>query len=269
LIINELTEPHFRQISRGAITLRPPGTFGHGVMKEMMMADALTLVTLIIGASRGLGLALAAEYGRRGWHVIATIRGTARTALHDLAERSGGRIEIEQLDITVPAEVAALRQRLRDRRVDLFFVNAGICSYADQEAAEVPTDDFTRMMVTNALSPLRVVDALEGLVPATGTIAVMSSELGSMAGNAGGIWGAYAASKAALNMLMRSYAGSHPADPRAMALVAPGWVRTEMGGSDADLSIEESIPGVVDAVAGCAGTPGLRFINYRGQLVPW
>ena len=70
-------------------------------------------------------------------------------------------------------------------------------------------------------------------------------------------------------MLMKCFAGRHPGDPRALLLIAPGWIRTAMGGPDASLSIEESIPGVVDAVERNLGRAGLRFIDNRGQTVPW
>ncbi len=96
----------------------------------------------------------------------------------------------------------------------------------------------------------------------------MSSELGSIA-NATGGWQLYASSKAALNMLMKGYAAKHPDDGHALLLVAPGWVRTEMGGSDAALSIEDSIPFVVDMIDATRGRPGLRYVDRFNQSLPW
>ena len=80
---------------------------------------------LIIGASRGLGLALAAEFLTRGWDVVGTVRGTGRTPLHDLADAHPGRVGVEVLDVDEPAQVDALRDRLAGRTVDILFVNAG------------------------------------------------------------------------------------------------------------------------------------------------
>ncbi|MHA6203397.1 SDR family NAD(P)-dependent oxidoreductase [Dyella soli] len=224
---------------------------------------------LIVGASRGLGLALAAEYLHRGWRVIATVRGSGRTRLHELAASAGGRLEVETVDINIRDEVARLRARLHGRTIDLLFVNAGIAIDPGQSINDVGTDAFVRMMVTNALSPMRVIEAFESLVPATGTIAAMSSDLGSVSANTDGGWEAYRASKAALNTLMRSFAARHAGDPRALVLMAPGWVRTDMGGPDAELTIEESIPRVVDTLSAQAGHAGLRYLDYRGQTVPW
>jgi NAD(P)-dependent dehydrogenase (short-subunit alcohol dehydrogenase family) len=224
---------------------------------------------LIIGASRGLGLALAREWLSRGWTVLATVRGAGRNPLHEIAERSGGRLMIEQLEITDLAEVEALRDRLSGRELDVLFVNAGVANGAGDRVDQVTTEEFTRVMVTNALSPMRIVERLGDLVRPDGTIAVMSSSLGSVALNESGGWEVYRASKAALNTLMRSYAARHAGDRRGLALVDPGWVRTDMGGSAAGLAIDQSIPGVVDALDARRGQPGLRYFNYHGETVPW
>jgi NAD(P)-dependent dehydrogenase (short-subunit alcohol dehydrogenase family) len=224
---------------------------------------------LIIGASRGLGLGLAEEYLKRSWSVIATMRGHARTGLNALADRCRDHLEIEQLDINRPERLAALRARLEDRRLDLLFVNAGVTNDPGETIADVSTEEFTRIMVTNALSPMRTVEALQHLVPAAGAIAVMTSGLGSVAENESGGWEIYRASKASLNTLMRSFAARRSADPRALFVIHPGWVRTDMGGPQADLSVSESVSGIADVIANNTGQPGLRFLDYRGRTVRW
>jgi len=224
---------------------------------------------LLIGASRGLGLAMAGEYVKRGWHVMGTVRGSGRTALHGLAERSNGRLQIEMVDINVPDQVSALRRRLDSRIFDLLFVNAGVTNDARETIADVSTDEFTRLMVTNALSPIRVLEALQDLVPSTGTLGVMSSGQGSVANNERGGFEVYRASKAALNTLMRSFAARRADDPRALVLMAPGWVRTDLGGPQGRLSIEESVPNVVATIDAQQGHAGLRYLDYLGQTVAW
>jgi NAD(P)-dependent dehydrogenase (short-subunit alcohol dehydrogenase family) len=233
------------------------------------MSATTSQTALIIGASRGLGLALAREWLSRGWTVIATARGTARTGLHETAEASDGRLRVEQLEMTDPRAVKALRERLSGCTLDLLFVNAGVANGPADRVDQISTEEFVRLMVTNALSPMRVVEELGPLVRPGGTIAAMSSSLGSVSLNERGGWEVYRASKAALNTLMRSYAARHEGDRRGFVLVDPGWVRTEMGGPAATLSPEESIPGVADALAMRAGKPGLRYLNYRGETVPW
>ncbi|MEW2516809.1 SDR family oxidoreductase [Actinacidiphila alni] len=224
---------------------------------------------LLIGASRGLGLALAQEWQRQGRHVVATVRGTGRTALHDLADAHPADIEIETLDITVPEQISALRDRLAGRTFDLLFVNAGVTNQPEGTVAETSTDEFVRVMVTNALGPLRVVETLDDLVAPAGTIGVMSSGQGSVANNERGGHEVYRGSKAALNTFMRSYAVRRGEDRRPLVLMAPGWVRTELGGDGARLSVEESIPNVVRTLDALADRPGLHYVDYLGRTVPW
>jgi len=229
---------------------------------------AATSTILIVGASRGLGLAIATEFLARGWNVIGTVRAGVLTLLHDLAEANPGRVEIEPLDITVPDDIAALRDRLAGRNIDTVFVNAGTTTQEPHVGiGAVSTDEFTRVMLTNALSPMRVVEALQGLVPATGLIGVMTSGQGSIANNRNGVGDVYRASKAALNMLMRGFEARHP--DRALLLLAPGWIRTELGGPDAPYTLEENAPILVDLLVGAIGMPGLRYLDRFGKVVPW
>ncbi|MFI9358566.1 SDR family oxidoreductase [Streptomyces lydicus] len=223
---------------------------------------------LIVGASRALGLGLATEYAQRGWEVIGTVRGDRRTGLHDLAEASGGRVTVESLDMTQPQEIDALRERLAERTLDLLFVNAAVAR-GDIPVGEVPTEMFVEVMVTNALSPMRVIESLRSLVAPAGTIGVMSSRQGSLALNTRGGQDVYRASKSALNQLMRSYAVRYADASHTLLLMCPGHVRTELGGPDAPLSIGQSIPGVADTIDRHGGEGGLKFLNYQDQPVPW
>ncbi len=224
---------------------------------------------LIIGASRGLGFALVKEYLARNWQVVATVRENSGAALHELAEHSSGHLEVETLDITDTDQIAALKGRLQNREFDLLFVNAGVSSDRPEPIGEVATEEFIRVMVTNALSPMRIVENFDRNVAGNGTIGVMSSGQGSVADNNGGGFEVYRASKAALNMLMRSYAARHSQDARSLLLIAPGWVKTEMGGQDARYSIEESIPRIVDTITAQAGKSGLQYLDQFGKVVRW
>lgn len=226
---------------------------------------------LIIGASRGLGHAMAVEFLDKGWHVIGTVRdNTIHGPLHDLADQHPDRVEIEILDICSPDQLAALSQRLTNHTFDMLFVNAGTTNRnPNQTIGEISTEEFTHVMVTNALSPMRVIETLEKNVSPTGLIGVMSSGQGSISNNEKGMRELYRGSKAALNMFMRSFAARQAGSSRALVTMAPGWIRTELGGPDAPFTIEESIPDLVNVLIEKLDRPGLEYLDRFGKTVPW
>ena len=224
---------------------------------------------LIVGASRGLGHAMAAEFARRGWSVLGTVRG-AGTPLHDLAAERPDSVEIETLDMTDHDQTLALRDRLTGREFDVVFVNAGVVNTRPSDTvADVPTDEFLHVTATNVLGVMRAVEAFGPLARPDGVIGVMSSGQGSIANNANGVNDVYRASKAALNQAMASYAGRHADEGRAIVLMAPGWIRTELGGPGAPVGVEDAMPQIVDVLLDQKGTPGLRFLDRQARAVPW
>jgi NAD(P)-dependent dehydrogenase (short-subunit alcohol dehydrogenase family) len=150
----------------------------------------------------------------------------------------------------------------------VLFVNAGVANGAEEILPDVGTEDFVRTMTTNALSPLRVIEALAELVTPKGTIAAMTSGLGSVSNNTKGGWEVYRASKAALNTLLRSYA-VRSGGARTIVAMAPGWVKTDMGGPNAVLDVETSVRGMADTLAARDGTGGVAYVNYLNEVLPW
>ncbi len=225
---------------------------------------------LVVGASRGLGWGLAAELKGRGWNVVATVRDEAgERRLQALAGKSGGTIGVEHVDINDDAGVAGLRRRLDGRVFDLVFVNAGI-ALPDEAAARASRDDAAELFLTNAVAPIRFARAFVDRVrDGSGIIAFMSSGLGSVADKTDSYGELYSASKAALNSLSRSFAASLGRRRITVLSVAPGWVRTDMGGPGASLSVEESTRGIVDVLEARAGTGRHGFVDYRGREVAW
>ncbi|WP_371364626.1 hypothetical protein SRRS_52670 [Sporomusa rhizae] len=223
---------------------------------------------LIIGASRGLGLAIVQELLERGWKVTGTVRDEKRTQVHALAEQHQEHLEIEHVDITETNQIAALKNRLSGRNFDLLFVNAGITNERYETIGEVSTEEFVHVMVTNSLSPMRVVEQFTENVRLGGTVGIMSSGQGSVADNEKGEFEVYRASKAALNMLMRSFAARRGKD-YALLLLAPGWVKTDMGGSNAKFTIEEVIHDIVDTILAQEGGRGLQYLDRFGKTVRW
>ncbi|HZT86765.1 MAG TPA: SDR family oxidoreductase [Stellaceae bacterium] len=226
-----------------------------------------THTALVVGASRGLGLGLAAELRRRDWNVIATVRDEA--GARRLSTEAPG-VRVERLDITEAAAVADLRRKLDGEAFDLVFVNAGISPPGRGDAAQVSLDQAATVFVTNAIAPARLARLFLGrLRQPNGVVAFMSSGLGSVADNTHGYSELYSASKAALNSLSRSLAATLGGRRITVLAIAPGWVRTDMGGAGAPLSVEESVRGIVDVLEARAGSGRHGFVDHRGRELPW
>ena len=234
-----------------------------------MKSESQQKSALIVGASRGLGFAIVQELLNRGWKVLGTCRKGKPTTFHALLEKFPKTLGIETLDMTSDEEIGALKSRLKGQNFDLLFVNAGIANAngMSETVGEISTEEFVRVMVTNSLSPMRVVEQLVDRVRLGGTLGIMSSGQGSIADNERGGNDVYRASKAALNMMMRSFAVRHPNHP--MLLLAPGWIKTDIGGSDAKFTVEETIGDIVNTIVGQEGLTGLRYLDRFGKSVRW
>lgn len=223
---------------------------------------------LIIGASRGLGLGLVREHLARGWQVTATVRSPSDD-LEALRANAGGRLTIERLDIGVSQQAVALAAKLDGQTFDLLFLNAGIMAGRGTALAEVADADIADLFLTNAINPIRLADVLIGRVAPGGTIAFMSSILGSIGGNDDGRAELYRASKAALNSLFRSFRARHAKADLTLLALHPGVVRTAMGGPGAPLDIDTSVRGVADVIAARWGSGGQAFVDYRNEVIAW
>ncbi|MDN0095514.1 SDR family oxidoreductase [Yersinia rohdei] len=218
---------------------------------------------LIIGASRGLGLGLVDELTRRGWSVTATTRGAAK-------DTSAHAAHWLKLDVNQPDSIKAFLPQVQGQTFDLIFVNAGISGPEHQSAVDAKPEEILELFQTNAISPIRIA---QYLLPQRNSInsvlAFMSSQLGSIGHNASGHKPLYSASKAALNMMTRNLV-AELADPSLTVLsIHPGWVKTDMGGDAAPLTITSSVKGVVDQIERASGKGGHGFIDYQGHTLPW
>ena len=232
------------------------------------MADKTALV---VGASRGIGLGLVKELAGRGWQVIATRRSASSDkGLEAFATASGGKVRMESVDIEDPASIDALVGRLKGQALDLVFVNAGI-SGSHSPAAKMSREEVAQVFMTNSVGPVHVAESLQDQVAAGGVIAVMTSGLGSVASdfNFGSGANLYSASKAALNKLTRGFVGALGDRKLTVLCMSPGFVRTDMGGPDAWISVEESAKGVIDVVEAKAGTGQHGFYSHTGDVIPW
>ena len=232
------------------------------------MADKTALV---VGASRGIGLGLVKELADRGWSVIGTRRSASSDkGLESFAGSSGGKVRMESVDVEDPASIDALAGRLKGQALDLVFVNAGI-SGSHTPAAGMSRDEVAQVFMTNSVGPVHVAESLKDQVKDGGVIAVMTSGLGSVASDFHFGSGAnlYSASKAALNKMTRAFAAALGERKITVLNMSPGWVRTDMGGPDAWIGVEESAKGVIDVVEAKAGTGEHGFYGHDGKQIPW
>ena len=144
-----------------------------------------TKTALIVGSSRGLGLAITEELLKRKWNVIGTVREGNRTKLHELAEKWEKSLRIQYLDITLPDQIERLKSNIIGEILDLLFVNAGVANKngMKETIGEISIEEFIRVMVTNTLSPMRVLEQIAGNVRRGGIVGAMSSGQGSIADN--------------------------------------------------------------------------------------
>jgi NAD(P)-dependent dehydrogenase (short-subunit alcohol dehydrogenase family) len=231
----------------------------------------MTETVLIVGATRGIGLGLVGEFERRGWDVTGTARDPDKaSALNEVAAKSGGRVRVEQADITDVGSITALRDRLDGHRFDAVIVNAGVGGPQGKNPRTVSDDEFTHLFVTNALAPVRTAEILVSeMKPQTGVVGLMTSILGSVEGASAGGTELYRASKAALNSFTRSFAARHRDKGLAVLSLHPGWVKTDMGGPNAAIDVATSVKGLADVVERAQKNRKDGFFDYKGETLPW
>lgn len=220
---------------------------------------------LVTGANRGIGLELARQLSARGARVIATARRPQEAGeLHELG------VQVEPLDVTVPATVDALAATLDGMPLDVLINNAGM---GDGHAplAELDFEEMARFFAVNSVGPLRVTRALLPNLRAgeRRLVASLSSQMGSISSNQQGGYYGYRASKAALNMLNRSMALELGGKGFTCVVFHPGWVRTRMGGENAPVTPQLSVRGLLRVMDRLTHADNGRFLAYNGQEVPW
>ena len=214
---------------------------------------------LITGANRGIGLEFARQYSTAGWNVIATAR-------HSNPELDGLGVHIESLDLSDADAVAAFPDRIADS-LDLFIANAGTNQPMNTGGAD-NAREWQGMMMVNAIAPYQLGTALLPRMSRGGKMIAISSGMGSVGDNSGD-WVPYRTSKAALNMAWSCLALE--AKPRGISCVlfSPGWVKTRMGGSGAQITAEESAGDMRALIDRLTIDDTGRFLRRDGSELPW
>jgi NAD(P)-dependent dehydrogenase (short-subunit alcohol dehydrogenase family) len=225
------------------------------------MTAPMTSTVLVVGANRGIGLELARELKRRGFDVIATCR-EASEALEALD------VEVHRgVDVTDDTSVTAFRKALAGRNLEGVVVNAGILRRGPLDPLDLAA--VREQLEVNAIGPLRVVGALHDLVPAGGKIAILTSRMGSLADNtSGGMYG-YRMSKAAVNAMGVSLARDLAPRHVAVALLHPGYVRTDMTAKSGNVDPDEAARMLVDRFEQLSREKTGVFWHANGEELPW
>ena len=222
---------------------------------------------MITGAARGLGLEFTKLYAARGWKVLACARNA------DGLKGIRGDVQHHALEVTDYEAVKALAQKLKGEAIDILICNAGVGGSRGSTAQDLGSLDpaeWRRIFEINTLAPLMMAEAFAEHVARSQQkkLIAITSILGSLAHNNGGRY-FYRASKTALNMEWNCLALDLAAKGVICVALHPGWVQTDMGGSGAPLTIDQSVPAMVKTIDGFTTKHNGRYIQYDGSELPW
>lgn len=218
---------------------------------------------LIIGASRGIGREFCRQLLADGWQVFATARDDAAVA----ALQADGATALK-IDVTQPEALAALGWQLDGVKLDLALYVAGVSGPRAGSAAPPTAAEFDAVMHANVLGAMQAIPLIAPMVEAAqGKLVFISSLMGSIADVQSSISWTYRVSKAALNMAVKAASFDYP--KATMVLMHPGWVRTDMGGANAPVSVEESVQGMRRVIDTLSVKDSGTFRNHTGEALPW
>ncbi|GGK08910.1 SDR family oxidoreductase [Pseudomonas matsuisoli] len=222
---------------------------------------------LVVGASRGIGLALVENYLQQGHQVFATLRKAGNSALDALSRKHPGKLTQILCDLTDTDAVATIEAALGDITLDVALFNAGI--KGPDSLDDASKEEVASLFITNTLAPVRMARRLSHRVSPQGVIAFTSSQMGSVSLALSASMPLYGASKAALNSLLQSWNQAEDKPASTLLALHPGWVKTDMGGENAAVNVTESATGLIETIQGFYGVGGCHFADYRQRPMPW
>ena len=218
---------------------------------------------LVVGASRGIGLELVRQYRADGIAVTAT----ARTA-EGLAALTALGARAVSLDVTDAASVAGLAQQIDGTPFDSVWIVAGVYGPHHTDLQAPTAADFDAVMHANVFGPMQVLPVLDRALAPGARVGVLSSIMGSIGQRSSNAGWLYRASKAAVNSVLKDVSLAWAGRATCVAL-HPGWVRTDMGGAGADLSVAQSAADLRHTLAALTPADNGRFLNHDGQPLAW
>jgi NAD(P)-dependent dehydrogenase (short-subunit alcohol dehydrogenase family) len=226
---------------------------------------------LLTGANRGLGLEFSRQYAARGWRVLACCRNPAQAGELQALARANPVVSVHALDVRDLARVAELAAELAGESIDLLLNNAGIYGPSRMFLGQIDYQAWDEAFLVNTMAPARLVECFVEHVARSARrgIACISSLMGSISANGAGRHYLYRSSKAALNAVVKSL--SIDLRDRGISVVTlhPGWVKTNMGGPEADLEIPNAVRSVIAVLDRLGPEISGKFLNYDGTELPW
>ena len=209
---------------------------------------------LITGANRGIGLALTQQYLEDGWQVVATSRDPDNAGDLNRLKKDFSSLDVLTVDVTLPADIESMATHLGGKPIDILINNAGVYGQSNSYFGNTRTELWLEAFKTNTIAPMKIMEALVDNVAASEKriIASMSSKMGSMDDNVSGGSYVYRSTKAALNAVMVSAARDLKPKGITAVILHPGWVRTDMGGPNGEISSAESAANLRKILAGRA-----------------
>ena len=232
------------------------------------MSDRTILIT---GANRGIGLELTEQYAQDGWQVIACCRNPADAEQLKALTRGDVAVEVYALEVTDYEQMANLASQLSHRPIDILLNNAGLYGPKGAGFGEVDAQTWRNVLEVNTIAPLMLAQAFVEQVAASQQklIAVISSKVGSIADNSSGGSYIYRSSKTAVNQVVKSLSIDLAARDIAVISLHPGWVQTEMGGPNAEISTNTSVSGLKDILQSAGLAQSGQFFDFDGSNIPW
>ncbi|PCJ22229.1 MAG: short-chain dehydrogenase [Gammaproteobacteria bacterium] len=228
---------------------------------------------LITGANRGLGIEFVKQYLGEAWDVLACCRSPeSASQLMDLASRHHEQLQIIPMDVADLSSVNGLGKQLKGQKIDLIINNAGAyCSSGVFGKDAIDVAAWQHSFAVNTIGPIKVVEALlDNLTQGEGkSIALITSKMGSVSDNSSGGSYLYRSSKAALNAAGKSLAMDLAGLGIHVGIYHPGWVKTDMGGSNALITASQSVSGIRTQIADLGAEKSGGFYSYDGQLIAW
>ena len=226
---------------------------------------------LITGANRGLGLGFVKKYLEKNANVLCTTRDISSSKeLLKCKERYPNNIEIFELDLLKENGAETLANQLNGMPIDILINNAGVGS-SNQHFEAVSSKPWLEVLKVNLIAPLIITQSLIENVKKSSAkkIYFLSSQLGSIGDNTSGGMYVYRSSKTGLNQVVKSLSVDLKPEGITVVSLHPGWVKTDMGGPNAPVSIDKSIEGMTKVIDRTDINDTGRFLNYDGTELPW